>query len=78
MVSRSSLGAGSTPGLTVTRDGTLTRNGTPYRGVGVNYYDAFLRTLMHPSDNSYRDGFRKLAANHIPFVRFCCLRLLCE
>jgi hypothetical protein len=41
----------------------------PYRGVGVNYPDAFLRPLKHPGDESYRDDFSKLAANHIPFAR---------
>jgi Cellulase (glycosyl hydrolase family 5) len=57
------------PGLSVARDGTLLRNGGPYRGVGVNYTDAFLRPLRHPEDESYRDDFRKLAENHIPFAR---------
>jgi Cellulase (glycosyl hydrolase family 5) len=57
------------PGLSAARDGTLLLNGVPYRGVGVNYTDAFLRPLRHPEDESYRDDFRKLAANHIPFAR---------
>ena len=61
--------AASLPGLSVARDGTLLRNGVPYRGVGVNYTDAFMRPLRHPGDESYRDDFRKLAANHIPFAR---------
>jgi hypothetical protein len=61
--------AASLPGLSVARDGTLLRNGVPYRGVGVNYTDAFLRPLRHSEDESYRDDFRKLAANHIPFAR---------
>src|SRR6266446_1644666 len=61
--------AASLPGLSVARDGTLLRNGVPYRGVGVNYTDAFFRPLRHPGDESYRDDFRKLAANHIPFAR---------
>jgi len=59
----------SLPGLSVARDGALLRDGVPYRGVGVNYTDAFLRSLRHPGDESYRDDFRKLAANHIPFAR---------
>ena len=59
----------SLPGLSVARDGALLRDGVPYRGVGVNYPDAFLRPLRHPEDESYRDDFRKLAANHIPFAR---------
>ena len=61
--------AASLPGLSVARDGTLLRNGVPYRGVGVNYTDAFWRPLKHPGDESYRDDFRKLGANHIPFAR---------
>lgn len=61
--------AASSPGLSVARDGTLLRNGVPYRGVGVNYPDAFLRPVRDPEDESYRDDFRKLAANHIPFAR---------
>jgi hypothetical protein len=35
----------------------------------VNYTDAFLRPLRNPRDESYRDDFGKLAANHIPFAR---------
>jgi len=61
--------AASLPGLSAARDGTLLRNGVPYRGVGVNYTDAFFRPLRHPGDESYRDDFTKLAANHIPFAR---------
>jgi len=61
--------AASLPGLSAARDGTLLRKGEPYRGVGVNYPDAFLRPLRHPEDQSYRDDFRTLAANHIPFAR---------
>lgn len=64
-----SLRAASSPGLSVARDGTLLRNGSTYRGVGVNYTDAFLRPLRHPADETYREDFRKLATNHIPFAR---------
>lgn len=61
--------AESLPGLSVARDGALLLDGVPYRGVGVNYTDAFLRPLRRPGDESYRDDFRKLAANNIPFAR---------
>src|SRR4051812_1842213 len=44
--------AASSPGLSVARDGTLLRDGAPYRGVGVNYPDAFLRPLRNPEDES--------------------------
>jgi hypothetical protein len=61
--------AAASPGLSVARDGKLLRNGVPYRGVGVNYTDAFLRPLRRPGDESYRDDFRKLGENNIPFAR---------
>jgi hypothetical protein len=57
-------------GLTVNSSGVLTKSGAPYRGVGVNYYDAFIRTLRNPRDTSYRAGFSQLGANNIPFARF--------
>ena len=62
--------AASGQGLSVNSQGQLTRHGTPYRGIGVNYYDAFLRTLRNGSDTSYEEGFAKLGANGIPFARF--------
>ncbi|HSV99425.1 MAG TPA: ADP-ribosylglycohydrolase family protein [Sedimentisphaerales bacterium] len=54
------------------RDGMLLKKGVPYRGIGVNYFDAFARTLADPNDPSYDDGFRVLAEHGIPFVRFMC------
>jgi hypothetical protein len=60
----------SSLGLSVNSVGVLTRNGTPYRGIGVNYYDAFIRTLRNPQDDSYRAGFAQLGAHGIPFARF--------
>ncbi len=59
-------------GLSVGEDGTLLLRGNPYRGVGVNYFNAFIRTLDEGSlaDTSYREGFRYLQARNIPFVRF--------
>ena len=59
------------PGLSV-RDGTLLKDGTPYRGIGVNYFDAFARTLKDHNDTSYETGFRVLAENGIPLARFMC------
>ncbi|HUT34294.1 MAG TPA: cellulase family glycosylhydrolase [Planctomycetota bacterium] len=57
-------------GLTVARDGTLRRDGKPFRAVGVNYFDAFYRTLRNPNDTSYFEGFTELARLGIPFARF--------
>ena len=57
------------PGLTVDANGTLLRNGVPYRGFGVNYFDAFFRTLSDPEDTSYEAGFAELRKYNIPFAR---------
>ncbi len=57
-------------GLSVAPDGTLRRGGKAFRGVGVNYFDAFYRTLLRPGDVSYEAGFRVLAQHKIPFARF--------
>ena len=45
-------------------------NGAPFRGVGVNYYDAFTRTLGQTARTNHEAGFRELAARKIPFARF--------
>ncbi len=58
----------SQPGLTVV-DGVFIRDGKPYKGVGVNYFDAFARTLANPKDTSYREGFKTLAKYNIQFCR---------
>lgn len=57
-------------GLAVDQTGTLTRAGSVYRGIGVNYYDAFVRTLATPSRTNFDAGFKVLADRRIPFARF--------
>jgi len=57
-------------GLSVGPEGVLMHDGTPYGGIGVNYYDAFTRTLAEPPHETYKAGFRELASRRIPFVRF--------
>lgn len=52
-------------------DATILRDGKPYRGIGINYFDAFLRVLKNPADTAYEAGFATLAEKQIPFVRFC-------
>lgn len=59
------------PGLTPGPDATVLKDGAPYRGIGVNYFDCFLRTLKDGGDTSYEAGFATLAASKIPFARFC-------
>ncbi len=63
---------GSRPllGLTVSREGVLTKEGRPFRGVGVNVFDLFNRTLANAEDTSYEQALRTLADLKIPFVRF--------
>ncbi|MGC8667646.1 MAG: cellulase family glycosylhydrolase [Chthonomonadales bacterium] len=59
------------PGLTVAR-GVLMKDGTPFRGIGVNYFNAFMRTLTDAEDHTYDAGFGQLQAHGIPFARFMC------
>ena len=58
-------------GLTKGPNLTLLKDGKSYQGVGINYFDCFLRTLNDGNDTSYEAGFATLAAKGIPFVRFC-------
>lgn len=58
------------PGLSAGPDGSLRLAGKPFRGIGVNYYDAFVRTLAEPARTNYGAGFRTLAERGIPFARF--------
>ncbi len=62
--------ASEPPGLQVNEQGVLVKDGQAYRGIGVNYFNAFLRRLRDPADTSYREGFATLAEKGIPFVRF--------
>jgi len=58
--------------LTVGKNGTLEKDGVSYRGVGVNYFDAFSRVLHDPDNTSYNRGFQILSEHGIPFARFLC------
>ena len=65
------VGVGSfAQGLFVAADGTLRRGDSEYRGVGVNYYDAFARTLQPAPRLDYDAGLAELARRKIPFARF--------
>ena len=63
--------AAEPPGLRLGPNGTVLKDGKPYRGVGINYFDCFYRTLKNNGDTSYEEGFRILSGYQIPFVRFC-------
>jgi hypothetical protein len=49
---------------------TVVKDGKPYRGIGVNYFDVFRRTLIDRNDRTGLDGLTYLAKQDIPFVRF--------
>ncbi len=66
-----SLSAPASAGLTNGPDSTVLKEGGLYQGIGVNYFDCFLRTLNDGNDTSYDAGFAILAAKGIPFARFC-------
>jgi hypothetical protein len=51
------------------RDGVLLREGKPYRGIGVNYFNAFGRVLASPTNTTYRAGLATLHEYGIPFAR---------
>ncbi len=57
-------------GLTTNAQGELLFRAVPFRGIGVNYYDAFTRTLGQTVQTNYDAGFRELAARRITFARF--------
>ncbi len=50
-------GASEPFGVSVTRDGGLSLDGKPLRALGVNYFNAFIRTLKNGDDTSYDAGF---------------------
>ena len=59
------------PGLYV-ENGVLKKDGNPYSGIGVNYFDLFYRVLKNTNDNSYVKGIEQLSEAKIPFARFMC------
>jgi len=64
------LPAAAASGLHTDERGELLLRGVPFHGIGVNYYDAFTRTLGKTARTNYDAGFRELAARRIPFARF--------
>jgi hypothetical protein len=57
------------PGLSQ-KDGVVFKDGQPYRGVGANYFNLFLRLLDSPTNTTSLDGLKQLGEAGIPFVRF--------
>ena len=56
-------------GLAVSPHGKLLKDGRPYRGVGANYFDVFLRVLHDPANTTSLTGLQQLGEAGIPFVR---------
>jgi len=56
--------------IVVGEGGVVLKDGEPWRGIGINYFSAFGRTLKDGDDTSYREGFEVLRAHGIPFIRF--------
>lgn len=57
-------------GLHVDEQGRLLLAGKPYRGLGVNWYDVFLRLLEDGKSIDHERGFAQLAQAKVPFIRF--------
>ena len=51
------------------KDGALFLNGKPFRGIGVNFVDAFLGHLANPDDPTTEQAFKALGEHRIPFIR---------
>jgi hypothetical protein len=64
--------AAGTPGISVNAQGVISYNGASFRGIGVDFFDAFLRTLTNstaPTIASYQNGFQVLEGDKILFTR---------
>jgi hypothetical protein len=48
----------------------ISRNGAPYRAIGINYFDVFYHLLRDPHDTAFVEHFRRFREFGIPFVRF--------
>lgn len=56
-------------GLHVNANGTLLRNGSPFTGYGVNYFDCFFDEIKYPGNNRYIYGFSGLNSHNIKYAR---------
>lgn len=57
-------------GIAAGPGGTILKDGKPFRGIGINYFSVFSRTLDNADDTSYLKGLDELAKRGIPFIRF--------
>ena len=70
LVSSAFAESDSQPAGLYVRDGTLMRQGRPYRGIGANYQTLFARLLNNKDDTSSIENLSLLSKAGIPFVRF--------
>jgi len=54
--------------LTVT-NGRFTKDGKPFYGVGVNYFDGFTRYAANKNDKTWKTGLATLHQYQVPFIR---------
>ena len=47
----------------------ILKDGTPWRGIGVNYVDAFMNSIGDPASPATEQAFKYLSEHAIPFVR---------
>ena len=64
------LEAADSLGLRVNSNGQFELAGRPFRGVGVNYYDLFVRSLESATAAPPEAGLAVLAEKGLPFARF--------
>jgi len=64
------VGQAHLPAPLKVQDGRFVRDGRPYRGVGVNYFDLFIRVLNAPTNTESLAGLKALGESGIPFARF--------
>lgn len=60
---------GKNDGKIVTVDDRFLLRGKTWRGMGVNYFDAFIRAVRDTNNHTYEEGFRVLDSIGIPFAR---------
>jgi hypothetical protein len=72
-MSEAAWGKADPLGISPGPNGTVLKDGKPFRGIGINYFDCLLRTLKDGNDGSYDAGFAILSAKGIPFERFCAM-----
>jgi endo-1,4-beta-mannosidase len=64
--------ASSEASIVVAPNGAILKDGSAWRGIGINYFSAFNRLIQNGDDASSFSGLEVLAKHKIPFIRFAC------